>query len=106
VRLSSPGSPVIVEIQLSDDDIERLATRVVQLLTSSVARRDQTWLDVAGAGTHLGLSEHAVRGLVKRRQLPVHRTKNGRLRFSVTELDDWVRSGLAKSATRTYDDRP
>jgi Helix-turn-helix domain len=94
---------VIVEIQLSNDDIERLATRVVQLLTSSVAHRDRAWLDVAGAGTHLGLSEHGVRGLVKRKELPVHRTENGRLRFSVTELDDWV---LAKSATRTYDDRP
>ncbi len=97
---------MIVEIQLSDDDIERLATRVVQLLTSSVARRDQAWLDVAGAGVHLGLSENAIRGLVKRRQLPVHRTENGRLRFSATELDEWVRSGLANSDTRTYHDRP
>ena len=87
---------MIVEIQLSDDDVERLATRVVQLLNSSFAWRDRAWLDVAGAGAHLGLSEHAVRGLVKRRRLPVHRTENGRLRFSATELDDWVRSGLAE----------
>ena len=50
---------MIVEIQLSDADVERLATRVVQLLNSSFAWRDRAWLDVAGAGAHLGLSEHA-----------------------------------------------
>lgn len=97
---------MIVEIQLSDEDIERLASRVVQLLTSSLARRDRAWLDVAGAGNYLGLTEHAVRGLVKRQRLPVHRTENGRLRFFATELDEWVRSGLAKGDTRTYHDRP
>jgi Helix-turn-helix domain len=97
---------VIVKIQLSDDDIERLAARIARLLTSSDAPRDPAWLDVAGAGAHLGLSEHAVRGLVKRRRVPVHRTENGRLRFSATELDEWVRSGLANSDARTYHDRP
>jgi Helix-turn-helix domain len=96
---------MIIEVQLSDRDIERIATRLAELLGKG-SRSSQGWLDVAGAGTHLGLSEHAVRGLVKRRQLPVHRTENRRLRFSVTELDEWVRSGLANRPTRTYHDRP
>ena len=49
------------------------------------------WLDVAGAAAHLATTEHAIRGLVKRRQLPTHRTENGPLLFDRAELDAWAR---------------
>jgi excisionase family DNA binding protein len=94
---------MIIEARLSDNEIERVALRVVELLDQAHGASGR-WLDVAGAAEHLRLSEEAIRGLIKRRRLPVHKTENGRLRFSMTELDQWVRSGLAKSATRTYDD--
>jgi len=97
---------VIVEFRLSDDDIERLAARIVELLSPTSSRGHQPWLDVGEAGRHLGLTENAIRGLVKRARIPVHKTENGRLRFAVTELDEWVRTGLARRPSGTYHDRP
>jgi hypothetical protein len=85
-----------IEVHLTNHDIERIAARLAELL----GPRDQqagTWLDVVGAATHLGSTENAVRGLVKRRQIPFRRTPNGRLRFAVTELDEWVRTGSCES---------
>ena len=51
------------------------------------------WLNVAGAATYLAMTEEAIRGLVKRRRLPVHRTETGRLLFRPEELDRWVLDG-------------
>lgn len=48
------------------------------------------WLNVAGAATYLATTEDAIRGLVKRGRLPVHRTETGRLLFRPEELDGWV----------------
>jgi hypothetical protein len=97
---------MLIRAELSEQDIEQLAARIASLLDQSSGRCGDRWLDVEGAAEHLRLTANAVRGLVKRTQLPVHRTENGRLRFSATELDGWVRSGLANSHTGTYDDRP
>lgn len=80
-----------IELRVSDDDVERIARRVIELQGSGSS--PSAWLTVAGAADHLGTTEQAVRGLVKRNQVPVHRTESGRLRFSRTELDDWVRGG-------------
>jgi excisionase family DNA binding protein len=82
---------MLIRAELSEQDIERLVARIASMLNQS-SGRDDRWLDVEDAAEHLRLTANAVRGLVKRRQLPVHRTKNGRLRFSLTELDQWVRS--------------
>jgi excisionase family DNA binding protein len=49
------------------------------------------WRNVRGAAEYLCLSEDAVRGLVKRRQLPCHRSQQGHVRFHVEELDAWAR---------------
>ena len=92
-----------IEIRFTDDDMERLAARIVQLLSLQDRVSGDRWLDVPGASAHLGLTPNSIRGLVKRGQLPVYRTKNGRLRFSMTELDEWVRVGLAR---RTSEDLP
>lgn len=97
------GEPkVVIEVRFSDDDLDRVATRVVELLSAGIPRRER-WLDVAGAAAHLGMTENAIRGLVKRGRIPVHRTDNGRLRFVETELDHWVRT---RSCERTHEDLP
>ena len=92
---------MILNLRLSGEEIERIATRLAQLLTED--RSTDQWLDVAGAARHLLLTEDAVRGLVKRRRIPFHRTENGRLRFAVTELDHWVRTG---ACAPTHEDLP
>jgi hypothetical protein len=70
---------MIMEVRLCDEDIERLAARIVELISRPPS--DETWLNVAAAAAHLGLTEDAIRGLVKRGQIPVYRMENGRLRF-------------------------
>jgi excisionase family DNA binding protein len=100
-----PGSgdrTIVLELKLMDDELERLAVRIAELL--SVQGADSArWLDVREAARHLGLTPASVRGLVKRGRIPVHRTEHGRLRFSVTELDHWVRTG---SCAATNEDLP
>jgi excisionase family DNA binding protein len=79
-----------IVVRLSEDDLDRLAHRVAELITTTRVSTS-VWLDVAGAARHLATTEHAIRGLVKRRHLPTHRTENGRLRFERAELDAWAR---------------
>ncbi|PWU23424.1 MAG: hypothetical protein C5B48_08590 [Candidatus Rokuibacteriota bacterium] len=95
---------MVIEVRLSACEIERIAARVADLITGDQSQSQTSWLDVEGAAAHVGLSANAIRALVKRREIPVHRTPNRRLRFSVTELDEWVRSGLAERPPGTYHD--
>ena len=53
----------------------------------------QPWLNVKGAAMYLAATEDAIRGLVKRGRLPVHRTETGRLLFRPEELDRWILDG-------------
>ena len=93
-----------IRVDLADDDVERIAGRVVELLAHHPTGANPGWLDVTGASAHLAVTEHAVRWLVKRqRRIPFHRTSNGRLRFSLAELDRWVRTG---SCEPTHEDLP
>lgn len=48
------------------------------------------WFDVGGAAEYLATTQDAIRSMVKRGELPVHRTPNGRLLFHPDELDEWV----------------
>ena len=83
---------MIIEVHLTDEDVGRIAGRVAALIGAGTPQAE-LWLDVAAAAHHLALTEDAIRGLVKRRTIPFHRMENGRLRFAVTELDQWVRTG-------------
>jgi excisionase family DNA binding protein len=58
------------------------------------------YLDVERAAEYLSTTPAAVRALVRRRQVPHHRTPNGRLLFDRRELDAWVRQsdGLEDAA--------
>ena len=50
------------------------------------------YLSVASASVYLDTSQAAIRSMVKRGELPVSRTPNGRLLFERDALDGWVRS--------------
>lgn len=80
-------------VTVPDDLVTDLAQRLAQLLRVERAedRSQARWMTVRQAAAYLASSEQAVRGLVKRRQLPVHRAPNGRLLFDARELDRWVR---------------
>lgn len=78
---------------ISDDLCRAVAERVSTLLLESVPRPTE-WLTVAGAAAYLATSEDAIRGHIKRRQIPCHRGAAGRILFDRAELDDWVRGDL------------
>jgi hypothetical protein len=57
----------------------------------SLPIRPVGFLDVDGAADYLSTTPGAVRAYVKRRQLPFHKTPQGRLLFSPAELEKYVR---------------
>ncbi len=77
-----------------------LDQQVIEAIAEEVAarvydRRDQyesAWLGVKGAAEYLATTDQAIRGLVKRDAIPVHKAPNGRLLFDRDELNRWVRS--------------
>ena len=78
------------EVRLTGlDDLVREAVRAE---LSTIPAQPAGWLDVPGAADYLSTSEDAVRAMVKRGELPVQRTPNGRLLFRAAELDTWVES--------------
>ena len=78
----------------SDEFIEGLAHRVAQLIADGTRSPAGTssWLDVEGAAEYLCTTSNAIRGMVKRRQVPFHRTPTGRLLFDRCEVNAWVRA--------------
>ena len=57
------------------------------------------WLNVAGAATYLATTEDAIRALVKRGRLPVHRTETG-------GSSSAPRNSTAGFSTGNSDERP
>ena len=48
-------------VRLADEDVERVARRVVALQAGMPGRGEQVWFRVKGAATYLGMHEKAVR---------------------------------------------
>jgi hypothetical protein len=90
-------------VDVSKDFFAQLEQRVAAIVIDRLGDRPPTrWLNVNQAANYLGgASSGAIRGMVKRGQLPVHRTPTGRLLFDAGELDTWVRG---EPVTRTLDD--
>ena len=49
------------------------------------------FLNVESAAKYLDTSQGAIRALVKRQRIPVHKTERGRLLFDPAELEAYVR---------------
>ena len=102
-RYNGAGANAVnIDVSLTDEDIDRIGGRTVSML-AGWREHGTRRLDVGQAADHLCEHANACRALVKRRRIPFHRTENGRLRFSVTELDHWVRTG---SCAATHEDLP
>jgi helix-turn-helix protein len=73
------------------EEIRRVVREELQAGPESLSIRPVGFLDVDGAAEYLSTTPGAVRAQVKRRQLPFHKTPQGRLLFSPTELEAHVR---------------
>jgi excisionase family DNA binding protein len=83
-------SDVLVRAELNLDLAEELRLVVREELARVSQSPPSPWLNVHDAAEYLATTEDAVYGLVKRQEIPVHRTDNGRLLFKRDELDTWV----------------
>jgi hypothetical protein len=68
----------------ADDLARRVATIVLESLPSS---DPSPWLNVERAAEYLDTTPDAIRGMVKRGQVPVNRSSTGRLLFRREDLD-------------------
>jgi hypothetical protein len=66
-----------VDVSLNDANLDVIAGLVAEILARHAPSTRKQWLDVPSAASHVALTEDAVRGLVKRRQIPFHRTATG-----------------------------
>jgi len=62
-----------------------------KVLEEGVGDREPGLLDVKGAAEFLATTDDALRSMVKRKQVPVVRLPNGRLRFDPVDLNAWAR---------------
>jgi excisionase family DNA binding protein len=74
-----------------DDSLCRAVAERVSALVLEALPTPTEWLTVAGAAMYLATTEDAIRGHVKRTQIPCHRGAAGRILFDRSELDAWVR---------------
>jgi excisionase family DNA binding protein len=72
------------------DEIRRVVREEIESVVQPL-----TWLNVEQAAQYLATTQDAIRALVKRRQLTVHRTATGRLLFRREELDEHAAAGDA-----------
>jgi excisionase family DNA binding protein len=76
--------------------VESIAQRTAEILTAQAPVPASPWLDANGAAEYLSSTPEAIRALVKRGQIPHHRSsETRRLYFARTELDEWVRGEAA-----------
>jgi len=83
-------------LQLDADELETKLEEVVGRVVSDQAADE--WLTVERAADYLGMTEEALRQLIRGDRVPLHRIGERRIRLSKTELNAWVRSGAAAAA--------
>jgi excisionase family DNA binding protein len=72
----------------ADSFADDLARRVASVVLESLPASDPSpWLNVDRAAGYLDTTPDAIRGMVKRGRLPVHRSSTGRLLFRREDLD-------------------
>jgi excisionase family DNA binding protein len=84
-------------LELTDLDqvLLRAAHEGARLALAEHAEQATLWMGVKRAAAYLDTSEDGVRALVKRGQLPCHRTPVGRILFRTSELDEWAAGEVA-----------
>ena len=82
---------VTMQLDGFEDEVRRVVrdelTRALEGFASPA------YLNVKSAASFLDTTQAAVRAMVKRGELPVHRTPNGRVLFSPTALTAWAEGG-------------
>jgi hypothetical protein len=81
-----------VSLDLPEELLDALVNRVAERVHAELPL-DTGWLDVKAAAAHLSTSPEAIYGMVKRRQIPTHRSETGRLLFRREELDSHATAG-------------
>lgn len=80
----------MIELHFPDDELDRLAERVADLITTRLQPPADEWLTTRQAAGHLGMSVDALHKLTAGRQIPVHQDRPGaRCWFRRSELDEW-----------------
>ena len=81
-----------LRLVLDDDQLGKIAERVAEILGSvGPARTEIGYVDVAGAGRYLGVSEERVRKLIAQRSIPFFQEGPGcRITFSLRDLNAWM----------------
>lgn len=82
-----------MEARLDLTDLDEVVVRAARegaRLALGECETPSPWIGVKSAAVYLDTTEDAIRSLVKRRQLPHHRTPQGRLLFRREELDGYV----------------
>jgi len=82
----------MVSVQL--DGLEDELRRVVrdELARAMGQAESSGYMSVKSAAAYLDMTEPALRALIKRGEVAVHRAPNGRLSFDRASLDAWARS--------------
>lgn len=80
-----------LSLQLSQDDVDRIAQRVTELLEGGWQAHRKGWLTVDAAADYTTLTPSAIRTAYKRRKLTGHKGESGRIVFRVEDLDAYMR---------------
>jgi len=78
-------------MRLDATDLEQFRSVIREEIQATTVAAPSGWLSVKGVADYLDTTEDAIRALVKRKQIPHDRAPTGRLLFSRSELDQWVR---------------
>src|SRR5438067_11031655 len=85
-----------VEITVPDEFLERLASRVVDLIRTDIASESgdnvaSPWMTVKEAADYLGCSRHTIYRHTAARAIPFRKRRGGQgLLFRQDELDRWI----------------
>jgi excisionase family DNA binding protein len=83
-----------LNIELPAEVLEAIAERAAVLLREQVSTPSDRWLGTKAAADYLGCSTGRLHNLTSAGRIP-HHHEGGRLVFSTSEIDEWIRSGRA-----------
>jgi len=84
-----------VDLELSDELLLIAEERVPHVVRQELDRgsKPTPWFDTTGAAEYTSMSEEAIRAATKRGQLKGYRSETGRIRYRLTDLDNFLQAG-------------